>query len=144
MGLECPMSAPNVAWGYWHDGSDLRGDHRFDWSFIDHPFAKQMLALVKDCNRIRQDLPAMHGAGLDIPHEDYTNKVIAIKRWDSQSGQVVLVIANMGDVNFVHKNYGVRTGHQAGSWTQIMYKDQDYGGWQGSGNAYYHPVNADG
>ena len=31
MGSECLMASPRVAWGYWHDGVDQWGDHRFDW-----------------------------------------------------------------------------------------------------------------
>ncbi len=140
MGSECLMGAPSAAWGYWHDGPDIRGDHRFDWAMADDDHGRAMQQLTRDCNRLRTGIPALRAPGLDIPHDDRFNGVIGIKRWDAASGDVVLVTANMGDTDFTARNYGVSTGGQPGQWTQILCtQDAAYGGWDGAGNAFHEP-----
>jgi len=138
MGSECHMGAPNLPWGYWHDGPDQRGDHRFDWSIAGDNEGMEMRRLVADANRVRWDNPALRSDTLIITHEDYTNDVLAFKRW--HNGNLVLCIANLSDTNFTDYSYGVHTGGQAGQWQQILCtQDAKYGGWDGAGNAFYEP-----
>ena len=138
MGTECHMGAPQVAWGYWHDGIDEHGDHRFDWSIAGDPTAMPMRRLVAAANRLRWENPALRSETLIITHEDRENSVIAFKRWSGSN--VVLTIANLGDRNFDDHSYGVRTDNQFGRWTQILCtQDAAFGGWDGAGNAFHQP-----
>lgn len=134
MGGECHM------WGYWHDGEDQNGDHRFDWSIAGDPIGMEMRRLVAAANRVRWDYPCLRGEHLAITQQDPDNSVLAFKRWQP-GGAVVVVVVNCGDRSFRHHDYGVSTGGQEGRWTQILCtQDADYGGWHGAGNAYWEPT----
>jgi 1,4-alpha-glucan branching enzyme len=138
MGSECHMASPHVAWGYWHDGWDDRGDHRFNWDIAGDPLGVEMRRLVAACNAARWQNPALRADSLTIPHEDHTNQVLGFVRqlWDN----VVLTVVNLGDQNFGNYSYGVRTGGHNGQWTQILCtQDAAFGGWDGVGNAFYEP-----
>jgi 1,4-alpha-glucan branching enzyme len=137
MGSECHMASPHVSWGYWHDGPDLRGDHRFNWSVAGDPVGVEMRRLVAAANAIRWQNPALRADSLSIPHEDHDNQVLGFLR---AGDNVVLVVVNLGERNFSDHAYGVRTGGQLGRWTQILCtQDADFGGWDGAGNAFYQP-----
>jgi 1,4-alpha-glucan branching enzyme len=144
MGGECHMGAPEVAWGYWHDGQDQNGDHRFDWSIAGDPPAMTMRRLVTAANNLRWQHPALRSETLAITHEDYLNQVIAFKRWYGDN--VILCVVNLGDHQFQQHDYGVDTGGQAGRWSQILCtQDAAFGGRDGAGNAWYEPwTQADG
>lgn len=145
MGSECLMGAPNVAWGYWHDGHDLNGDHRFDWSIAGDELGWPMRRLVRDANLVRLAHYALRSDTLSPTHRDYDNDVLAFKRWDD-AGSIVLVVVNLGETSFGDRSYGVPTGGQFGRWQQVLCsQDAAYGGWDGAGNAYYEPsTQADG
>ncbi|MEM9369188.1 MAG: alpha-amylase family glycosyl hydrolase [Planctomycetota bacterium] len=144
MGSECHMGAPNVAWGYWHDGHDDNGDHRFDWSIAGDSTGIPMRRLVAAVNQVRWDNPALRSDTLIITQEDRDNQVMAFKRW--KDGNLVLTVVNLGDRNFANHSYGVRTDGQSGRWSQILCtQDADFGGWDGAGNAFHEPeTQADG
>jgi 1,4-alpha-glucan branching enzyme len=144
MGSECHMGAPHVAWGYWHDGMDLRGDHRFDWGIAGDPVGEEMRRLVTAANQVRWDNPALRSDTLSITHEDHHNSVLGFKRWHQDN--LVLTVINLGDTDFVHHSYGVLTGGQYGRWSQILCtQDSAFGGWDGAGNTFYEPwTEADG
>jgi 1,4-alpha-glucan branching enzyme len=138
MGGECHMGAPNLPWGYWHDGADRLGDHRFDWSIAGDPMGMEMRRFVKAANGIRWNNPALRSDTLAITHEDDDNHILAFKRWAEDN--VVLSIINMGEESFDQHRYGVRTGGQNGRWRQILCtQDAAFGGWNGAGNAFYEP-----
>lgn len=138
MGSECHMASPYVAWGYWHDGHDLRGDHRFNWDAAGDPVGLEMRRLVAAANAVRWQNPALRADSLSIPHEDHDNQVLAFLRRFGDN--VVLAVVNLGERNFTDHSYGVRTGGQLGRWTQILCtQDAAFGGWDGAGNAYYQP-----
>jgi 1,4-alpha-glucan branching enzyme len=138
MGNECCM------WGYWHDGADQHGDHRFDWSIAGDHHGIPMRKLVAAANHVRWAHPALRRGLLQVTHEDPDNNVLAFKRWNHE-GDVILIVVNCGETNFTQYSYGLRTG-QAGQWQQILCtQDNAYGGWDGAGNAYYQPwTQADG
>lgn len=144
MGSECHMGAPNVAWGYWHDGLDANGDHRFDWEIASDEFGSEMQRLVSSVNDLRRATPALRSDSLIITHEDHHNGVIAFKRWEGD--QVVLAVANLSENNFSNYSYGLSTDLQPGTWNQLLCtQDAQYGGWHGSGNAFHQPqTQADG
>jgi 1,4-alpha-glucan branching enzyme len=132
MGNECNM------WGYWHDSEDTNGDHRFDWSIAGDMNGMAMRKMIADSNYIRWDHPALRNGFMEITHEDYSNNIVAFKRWNNK-GDVVLVIVNAGDNNFTGYSYGLNT-KQSGQWLQIFCsQDSQYGGWEGAGNAFYNP-----
>ena len=138
MGSECHMAAPHVAWGYWHDGKDLRGDHRFNWEVAGDPIAIEMRWLVSACNELRWQNPALRADSLAVPHEDPINQVLGFVR---QFGtNVILTVVNLSEQNFANHSYGVRTGGHQGPWTQILCtQDASFGGWDGAGNAFHEP-----
>ena len=138
MGSECHMGAPSLPWGYWHDGVDARGDHRFDWSIAGDSTGIPMRRMVTDINRVRWNNSALRSETLDVTHIDHHNRIIAFKRWDN--GNVILTIVNLGEKNFGGFCYGVSTGNQFGQWTQVFCsQDAIYGGWDGAGNAFHQP-----
>lgn len=135
MGSECCMGAPAVPEGYWHDGDDRNGDHRFDWSVAGDPIGMEMRNLVADANAVRLANPALRSDTLEITHVDYENNILAFKRW-ADGGSVVLCVVNLGETNFADCCYGVACG-QGGSWQQVLCtQDSRYGGWDGAGNAF--------
>jgi 1,4-alpha-glucan branching enzyme len=138
MGSECHMASPAVSWGYWHDGTDSHGDHRFNWEVAGDPAGIEMRKLVRASNTIRWENPALRADSLTIPHEDHTNQVIAFTRrfYDNS----VLVVVTLSGQNFANHSYGVQTGGIAGRWTQVLCtQDSEFGGWDGAGNAFYEP-----
>jgi 1,4-alpha-glucan branching enzyme len=144
MGSECHMASPHVAWGYWHDGADLRGDHRFNWSVAGDVLGMEMRRLVAAANAVRRQHPALRADSLQLPHEDQVNQVLGFIR--ETAGNVVLTIVNLSEQSFGGHQYGVATGGRFGQWTQILCtQDQAFGGWDGAGNAFYEPwTQADG
>jgi 1,4-alpha-glucan branching enzyme len=131
MGNECHMP------GYWHDGWDENGDHRFDWSIAGDWMGMGMRYLVQAANQIRRDHAALRNGHLQITHRD-PRGVVAFKRWND-AGDLVLVVANASDVSHDGHRYGVESGH-AGKWRQIFCsQDAWFGGWDGAGNAYHEP-----
>ncbi|MEZ6137300.1 MAG: alpha-amylase family glycosyl hydrolase [Pirellulaceae bacterium] len=138
MGSECHMGSPTVAWGYWHDGWDNHGDHRFDWEIAGDPIGIEMRRLVQAGNGLRAENHALLSESLIITHEDYHNQVLAFKRWHNDN--LVLTIVNLSENNFGNHSYGVSTDNQFGTWSQILCtQDAQFGGWHGSGNAFHDP-----
>jgi 1,4-alpha-glucan branching enzyme len=138
MGSECHMASPHVSWGYWHDGSDARGDHRFNWAVAGDALGMEMRRLVAASNDVRWQNPALRADSLSIVHEDPTNQVLGFVRqlWDN----VVLTLVNFSDTNFTGHSYGVQTGGHDGQWMQILCtQDAAFGGWDGAGNAFHEP-----
>jgi 1,4-alpha-glucan branching enzyme len=134
MGTEFHLNPP---WGYWTDGSDRNGDHRIDWSQASDSTAMPMRQMVAAVNHMRRDNPALRSDSLSIPHRDYTNQVIAFKRWDGSN--VILTVVNLGPTNFTDRSYGVAADAR-GQWTQIFCsQDAEFGGWDGACNAFYEP-----
>ena len=138
MGSECLLASPSVGWGYWHDGRDAHGDHRFDWSVAGDELGMQMRRLVAAANAVRWADPALRADSLEVTHEDHDNQVLAFVR--EAGDNVLLVVVNPSDRSFGAHGYGVRTGGRAGRWTQVLCtQDAGFGGWDGAGNAYHEP-----
>ncbi len=138
MGSECHMASPHVPFGYWHDGSDNYGDHRFNWAIAGDPLGIQMRRLVSECNQIRLTNKALRVDSLDIVHSDEFNQVLGFVREDFNN--IVLTIVNLSEHDFSNHSYGVATGARQGQWSQILCtQDSSFGGWDGSGNAFHEP-----
>ena len=144
MGSECHMASPHVAWGYWHDGSDEHGDHRFDWSIAGDEIGIEMRRLVARANEVRWENQALRANSLEIVHEDYEHQILAFIR--THNDNTVLTVVNLSDHDFGFHGYGVSTDGRFGQWTQILCtQDAAYGGWDGAGNAFHEPfTEADG
>lgn len=141
MGSECLMGSPYVSWGYWHDGTDRNGDHRFNWDAAGETLAFEMRRLVAACNAVRWNNPSLRSDSLTIPHEDAANQVLGFTR--ELFGNIVLTVVNLGEQNFSDHSYGVQCGYD-GQWTQILCtQDAAFGGWDGAGNAFYEPWTQD-
>ena len=139
MGSECHMASPYVSWGYGHDGCDVNGDHRFDWSIAGDSLGTEMRRLVGACNSVRWQNPALRADSLCLSHEDYVNQVLGFTR--QLYDNTVLVVVNLSDRTFSDHSYGVRTGGIGGECTQVLCtQDAEFGGWDGAGNAYYEPL----
>lgn len=144
MGSECHMASPYVSWGYWNDGTDDHGDHRFNWDAAGDPIGLEMRRLVAASNAVRWNNLALRADNLTIPHEDPNNQVLGFVR--ELYGNVVLVVVNLSEQNFTDHTYGVFTGGRSWQWSQILCtQDATFGGWDGAGNAFYEPwTQADG
>lgn len=129
MGNEC------LQYGYWNPSLDANGDHRFDWSIAGDAIGIGMRALVRDANAVRWAHPALRSDdGPIITHCDRTNGVIAFRRWN-QTGDVVLVVVNLGDGQWADPVYDVSTGLPGQAWQEIFNSQSpQYGGWANSGN----------
>ncbi|WP_425396301.1 alpha-amylase family glycosyl hydrolase [Aeoliella sp.] len=142
MGSECLLASPHVAWGYWHDGVDQWGDHRFDWRTAGDALGLEMRQLVGAANAVRWENPALRSDDFRIVHVDRDNSVLAFVRefYDNK----LLVVVNVGDHNFTDHNYEVPTGGIAGTFTELLCsQDERFGGWQGAGNAGHNPTTND-
>lgn len=138
MGTECMMASPDVAWGYWHDGRDDNGDHRFNWDAAGKPLGMEMRRLVAACNAVRWRNPALRADSLAVPHQDRDNQVLGFVR--ELYDNTVLVVVNLSERNFSGHSYGVATGGRGGRWTQLLCTQDDaFGGWDGAGNAFHEP-----
>lgn len=138
MGSECLMASPHVSWGYWHDGPDENGDHRFNWAVAGDPVGMEMRRLVAAANQVRWSNPALRSDSLSIPHEDHDNQVLGFVR--QLFDNIVLTVVNLSDRDFTGHSYGVRTGGITGRWTQILCtQDAEFGGWDSAGNAFHEP-----
>ena len=133
MGSECLLASPHVAWGYWHDGVDQWGDHRFDWHTAGDALGLEMRRLVAAANTVRWENPALRCDDYRIVHVDRENCVIAFTRqfYDNR----VLVVVNAGDRNFKDHSYQVGTGGLEGSFEELLCtQDKRFGGWTDAGN----------
>ncbi|WP_159478691.1 alpha-amylase family glycosyl hydrolase [Dyadobacter sp. 3J3] len=138
MGAECHMASPNVSWGYWHDGADQNGDHRFNWDIAGDLFGIEMRRLVCAANEVRLQNPALREDSLHIVHEDHADQVLAFVR--NSFSNTILTIINLGEQDFSNHGYGVSVDTYQGQWTQVLCtQDSAFGGWDGAGNAFYEP-----
>ena len=138
MGSECHMASPHVAWGYWHDGADSNGDHRFNWSVAGDATGMEMRRLVAAANALRWQNPALRAPSLEIVHEDHENQVLAFVR--TRDDNSILTVINLSDRNFGFHSYGVAVGGRSGKWTQLLCtQDAAFGGWDKAGNAFHEP-----
>lgn len=138
MGTECMLASPHVAWGYWHDGVDQWGDHRFDWSIAGDALGMEMRRLVAAVNEVRWLNPALRSDDCRIVHVDRENQVVAFVR--QQHDNRLLMVLNLSDHNFTDHRYKVATGGLNGSFTELLCtQEEPFGGWRGAGNGD-HPL----
>ena len=133
MGSECLLASPHVAWGYWHDGVDQWGDHRFDWSIAGDALGIEMRRLVTAANQMRWQHPALRSDDFQIVHVDRTNNVVAFTR--QFYGDRLLVVANFGEQGFAARDYQLSTGDLGDRFVEVLCtQDPPFGGRHGAGN----------
>ena len=145
MGSECLQASPHVAWGYWHDGADRNGDHRFDWTIAgdalgmpDAPARRRGERGPLGQPRAARRLAGHHARGPRQPGARLRPARRATTSCWSWSTWATGPSRDHG--------YGVRTGGRDGRWTQVLCtQDAAFGGWDGAGNAFHEPwTQADG
>ena len=125
MGSECLLASPHVAWGYWHDGIDQWGDHRFDWSIAGDENGLAMRQLVTDANELRWANPALRSDDFRIVHTNREGGVIAYLR--EFYGNRVLMVLNVSDTT--HDCYQLPTSLRGVTWRAVLAtQDPKYGG----------------
>jgi 1,4-alpha-glucan branching enzyme len=128
-------------WGYWFpmpDQNQFTSEHRLDWAIMGDSTANPMRWMVKDVNEVRRVNAALRSNTLEITHRDRDNGVVAFKRW-TQSGNVVLVVANFSDKQWTYHDYRVAS-NTPGRWEEIFNSQApQYGGYDNSGNGAYEP-----
>ena len=128
------LASPHVAWGYWHDGVDQWGDHRFDWGTAGDALRTRNAAARHGVRTaVRWENPALRCDDFRIVHVDRDNQVLAFTRefFDNR----LLVVVNVGDHNFSDHSYEVATGSLGGEFTELLCtQDKRFGGWPAAGN----------
>ncbi len=116
MGSECLLASPHVAWGYWHDGIDKWGDHRFDWSIAGDEIGLAMRALVTDANELRWQNTALRSDDFRLVHLDKQNQVLAFIRefFDNR----VLTVLHLADAPL--DGYVIPTNLHGGTWREVL------------------------
>ena len=119
-------------WGEW------QSDRPLDWWLLDDPSHQGVRDLVRDCNRLQREHPAMYerdfspeGFGWLVNHDAPAN-VIAFVRWPLRidAGPMVC-IANLAPV--VRLGYDL-TLPRGGAWSEVLNTDSTQYGGSGVGN----------
>ena len=102
-----------------------------------------MQALVTDINGLRWANPALRANGRPLfTHVDADNGVLAFKRFND-SGNVELVVVNLGQRQFDQASYGVGLAGDGGTWEELFNSQSpQYGGWADSGNFLAFPATS--
>jgi hypothetical protein len=59
-----------------------RNDNRLDWLRIGDDLGAPMQRMITDVNNLRWNHPALRSPAGEITHTDFTNNVVAFKRWN--------------------------------------------------------------
>ncbi len=133
MGSECLLASPHVAWGYWHDGVDQWGDHRFDWSIAGDALGMEMRNFVAAANGMRWEHPALRSDDFRVVHVDRTNQVIVFARQFFNNR--LLMVVNLGDRSFDDHDYQIPTADLGDRFVEILCtQNAEFGGRPGAGN----------
>lgn len=124
---------------------NFSGYNGWDWKVVAGEPPAQFQTMIKDINELRLRLGAFRttNSQTELVHMDDRNGIAAYKRWDL-GGSVLLIVINISDNQWEHREYGVRTNTPVSNWHQIFNSQEAvYGGWAGSGNTAFDP-KADG
>jgi len=120
--------------GSWNPVVGAWGDLRLDWAKVGDPTGAPMQRLVRDINSLRWAHPALRSPSGFLTHSDTQNQIVAFKRYD-QNGDVLLVVVNPGDGQWVSNQYGVSLSGDGGTWLETFNSQAPvYGGINTVGN----------
>jgi 1,4-alpha-glucan branching enzyme len=123
--------------GFWNPWVGSQVDNRLDWLRIGDNLGAPMQRMVGDVNSLRWNHPALRSHAGQITHTDYTNNVVAFKRWNN-AGDVLLIVVNASDSQWDNTQYGVGLDGDTGTWREIFNSQAPlYGGVNTVGNLGY-------
>jgi 1,4-alpha-glucan branching enzyme len=123
--------------GYWNPWVGWQVDNRLDWLRIGDNLGAPMQRMVTDVNNLRWNHSALRSPAGQITHTDYTNNVVAFKRWNG-AGDVLLIVVHAGDGQWDNTQYAVGLDGDSGSWQEIFNSQAPiYGGVNAFGNPGY-------
>lgn len=98
---------------------------------------------TRDLCRLRRQYPALRGDGLNVFHVHNGHRVLAFQRWDTRSGQNVVVVASLNEHPFLDSSYRLGFPVQ-GHWDELFNSDayQEFPNAAAQGN--FGGVEADG
>jgi 1,4-alpha-glucan branching enzyme len=99
--------------------------------------AGQFQQMIRNINHLAHAHEALRrgNTSCQLVHYDEQNNVAAYKRWDDNGG-VLLVVINLSDNQWEHRDYHVSTATANSTWHELFNsQDAAYGGWPASGNA---------
>src|SRR6185312_10291496 len=101
------------------DPNVTNGDHRIDWLQIGDSLGSPMQQMVRDVNNLRWSHPALRSPAGNVVHRDFTNQVVAFKRY-TLDGDLILVVVNAGDSQWNSNGYGINMDGESGQWKEIF------------------------
>src|SRR5260370_38662221 len=113
------MGTEGVRGGKWDPWVGRNYGNRINWWRIGDDIGAPMQRMVTDINNLRWSHPAFRSPTGQITHTDFTNNVIAFKRWNNE-GDVLLIVANPGDGQWDNTQYAVHLAGDSGSWQDIF------------------------
>ena len=123
--------------GFWNPWVGPGYDNRLDWLRIGDDLGAPMQRMVTDVNNLRWNHPALRSPAGEITHTDFTNNVVAFKRWNN-AGDVLLIVVNASDGQWDNTQYAVGLDGDTGTWREIFNSQAPlYGGVNTVGNPGY-------
>ncbi|MCI0754061.1 1,4-alpha-glucan branching protein GlgB [Teichococcus vastitatis] len=125
------MGGEIAQWREWNH------DRSLDWHLLDQPHHAGLQRMLRDLNRLYQDLPALHALDCDpagfrwVVLDDSANSVFAFLRLGPDGTAPALVVCNMTPVT----RSGYRLGlPSAGAWREVFNSDAAIYGGSNNGN----------
>jgi 1,4-alpha-glucan branching enzyme len=125
------MGGEIAQWREWNH------DRSLDWHLLDQPHHAGLQRMLRDLNRLYQDLPALHALDCDpagfrwVVLDDNANSVFAFLRLGPDGTAPALVVCNMTPVT----RSGYRLGlPSAGAWREVFNSDAAIYGGSNNGN----------
>ncbi len=123
--------------GFWNPWVGAGQDNRLDWQRIGDDLGAPMQRMVTDVNTLRWSHPALRSAAGQITHTDFTNDIVAFKRW-GDTGDVLLIVVNASDGQWDNSQYAVSLAGDSGAWQEVFNSQAPlYGGVNTVGNPGY-------
>jgi len=116
---------------------EWKADHSLDWHLLQYPEHKNTQTLIRDLNRLYQDIPALYeqdceSAGFEwIEGGAQADNVLSFLRWDRNRRAPVLIVCNFSPVLRAPYRIGVP---MAGHWKECLNTDSTLYGGSGKGN----------
>jgi 1,4-alpha-glucan branching enzyme len=123
--------------GEFGQGREWNHEQSLDWHLLDVPWHHGLKSLVRDCNHLLRDIPALHardceGEGFQwITVDDRENSVFAWVRYGGVGTQPMMAVSNMTPVPRPGYVLGLPAG---GRWHEVLNSDSALFGGSNVGN----------